>query len=53
MQKDAPPLAWIQEMTVKEVAPEGSMSFEIRHSAVVTGEFALISPDVATPRVPA
>jgi hydrogenase maturation protein HypF len=44
----APPLAWIQEMTVEELAPEGASGFELRHSAVETGEFALISPDVAT-----
>jgi hydrogenase maturation protein HypF len=45
---EAPPLAWIQEMEAAELAPEGGTSFEIRHSAVETGEFALISPDVAT-----
>ena len=45
---EAPPLAWIQEMEVAELAPEGGTGFEIRHSAVETGEFALISPDVAT-----
>ena len=45
---EAPPLAWIQEMEVAELEPEGGTGFEIRHSAVETGEFALISPDVAT-----
>ena len=45
---EAPPLAWIQEMEVAELAPEGGAGFEIRHSSVETGEFALISPDVAT-----
>ena len=45
---EAPPLAWIQEMEVAELAPEGGTGFEIRRSAVETGEFALISPDVAT-----
>ena len=35
-------------MEVDELAPEGGAGFEIRHSAVETGEFALISPDVAT-----
>jgi hydrogenase maturation protein HypF len=44
---DAPPLAWIQEMAVEELPPDGATAFEIRHSAVETGEFALISPDVA------
>jgi len=45
---EAPPLAWIQQMEVAELAPEGGTGFEIRQSAVETGEFALISPDVAT-----
>jgi hydrogenase maturation protein HypF len=45
---EAPPLAWIQEMTVEELPLEGGQGFEIRHSALETGEFALISPDVAT-----
>ena len=45
---EAPPLAWIQEMDVAELDPTGGAGFEIRHSAVDTGEFALISPDVAT-----
>jgi hydrogenase maturation protein HypF len=45
---EAPPLAWIQEMTVEELPIEGGQGFEIRHSEVETGEFALISPDVAT-----
>jgi hydrogenase maturation protein HypF len=45
---EAPPLAWIQEMEVDELDPWGETGFEIRHSAVETGEFALISPDVAT-----
>jgi len=31
---EAPPLAWIQEMEVAELAPEGGIGFEIRHSAV-------------------
>ncbi|HUB77426.1 MAG TPA: carbamoyltransferase HypF [Bryobacteraceae bacterium] len=45
---EAPPLAWIQEMSVEELPPAGGRDFVIRHSAVETGEFALISPDVAT-----
>jgi hydrogenase maturation protein HypF len=45
---EAPPLAWIQEMEVADLESMGETSFEIRHSAVETGEFALISPDVAT-----
>jgi hydrogenase maturation protein HypF len=48
VREEAPPLAWIQEMEVAEVAPLGGAGFEILQSAVETGEFALISPDVAT-----
>src|ERR1039458_2736243 len=45
---DPPPLAWIQEMQVSEVAALGETAFVIRQSLASTGEFALISPDVAT-----
>jgi hydrogenase maturation protein HypF len=45
---DAPPLAWIQDLEVAELALTGERGFEIRQSVVRTGEFALISPDVAT-----
>lgn len=45
---EAPPLAWIQDISIEELPPEGGAGFQIRESAVQTGEFALISPDVAT-----
>jgi hydrogenase maturation protein HypF len=45
---DAPPLAWIQEMAVDEVEAAGATEFTIRESVAETGEFALVSPDVAT-----
>jgi hydrogenase maturation protein HypF len=45
---EAPPLAWIQEMQVSEVAALGETAFVIRQSLASTGEFALVSPDVAT-----
>jgi hydrogenase maturation protein HypF len=45
---EAPPLAWIQEMQVSEVAALGETAFAIRPSLASTGEFALVSPDVAT-----
>jgi hydrogenase maturation protein HypF len=45
---DAPPLAWIQESETTEVEPTSEQSFVIRESLSTTGEFALISPDVAT-----
>ncbi len=45
---EAPPLAWIQEMEVTEIEPAGDREFAIRESVAETGEFALVSPDVAT-----
>ncbi len=45
---DAPPLAWIQQVEVAEADLLGECEFQIRESVAVTGEFALISPDVAT-----
>jgi hydrogenase maturation protein HypF len=44
----APPLAWIQDSRCSELVPTGEAAFSIRPSAARTGEFALISPDVAT-----
>lgn len=46
--REPPPLAWIQETEIVELAPAGESSFAIRESLEETGEFALISPDVAT-----
>ena len=43
-----PPLARIEEFTTDESGPLGDISFEIRASLPVEGEFALVSPDVAT-----
>ena len=48
IREEAPPLAWIQELQGDEIPPIGEIGFEIRASAAETGEFALISPDVAT-----
>ena len=45
---EPPPLAWIQESEIEEMPSTGEQSFIIRESLSVTGEFALISPDVAT-----
>jgi hydrogenase maturation protein HypF len=44
----APPLAWIQGSSSSELVPTGEVAFSIRPSAARAGEFALISPDVAT-----
>ncbi len=46
--QEAPPLAWIQQSRVAEATPLGECDFAIRESLAVTGEFALVSPDVAT-----
>ena len=48
LKEDPPPLAWIQEMEVEELEAAGDADFAIRASVSETGEFALISPDVAT-----
>ena len=43
-----PPLAHVEEVTTAELDPLGDEVFEIKASLPVDGEFALISPDVAT-----
>ena len=43
-----PPLAWIQHTEVEDLPLVGETEFTIRHSVEQAGEFALISPDVAT-----
>jgi len=48
IKNDPPPLAWIQEMEVVELPTAGDATFTIRASVAETGEFALVSPDVAT-----
>ncbi|MFN2388168.1 MAG: carbamoyltransferase HypF [Actinomycetota bacterium] len=45
---EPPPLAVVEDVTTRDLAPEGSMSFEIRESADGTGMRAPISPDIAT-----
>ena len=45
---EPPPLAWIQEIEIVELEALGEEAFSIRGSVAETGEFALVSPDVAT-----
>jgi hydrogenase maturation protein HypF len=45
---EPPPLAWIQETEIVEMEALGEEAFSIRSSVAVAGEFALVSPDVAT-----
>ena len=46
--EEAPPLAWIQEMKTEELPLERGIASKFVIAKRVTGEFALISPDVAT-----
>jgi hydrogenase maturation protein HypF len=46
--RNPPPLAWIQHAEIVETEALGEEEFEIRESVAVAGEFALVSPDVAT-----
>ncbi len=46
--RQPPPLAWVQEAECSELEASGERTFAIRPSAPETGEFALVSPDVAT-----
>jgi len=48
VRSEAPPLARIEEMLVAEIDPLGERDFAIRESQALEGEFALVSPDVAT-----
>ncbi len=48
LKTDAPPLSAIEEVSVSEVDPQGDLGFSIRESHSQSGEFVLVSPDVAT-----
>jgi hydrogenase maturation protein HypF len=48
LRTDAPPLASIEEVTVRQAAPTGATSFRIVHSADSGGVRALVSSDSAT-----
>jgi hydrogenase maturation protein HypF len=48
VRESPPPLAWIERCDSEELAPEGGDGFTIRASESASGEFALVSPDVAT-----
>jgi hydrogenase maturation protein HypF len=43
-----PPLARIEEVSITDIDPLGDVRFAIRESCAETGEFVLVSPDVAT-----
>jgi hydrogenase maturation protein HypF len=44
----APPLAHIVAVQVRDAPPNGYIHFEIRHSIAEEGRYQLISPDIAT-----
>jgi len=48
LEKKAPPLAHIENVTIKHQPPIGYKDFEIGHSQAQEGKYQLISPDVAT-----
>jgi hydrogenase maturation protein HypF len=48
LQSSPPPCSHIEELSVEEIAPPGFEGFEIRQSKVISGEYQLISPDIAT-----
>ncbi len=48
LETKAPPLAYIENVTVKYHRPAGYKSFEIRKSQAQRGKYQLVSPDVAT-----
>ncbi|HEV3363204.1 MAG TPA: carbamoyltransferase HypF, partial [Acidimicrobiia bacterium] len=45
---DAPPLAVVERVSVRELDPQGEGTFRIVHSRDGSGRTALVSPDVAT-----
>jgi hydrogenase maturation protein HypF len=48
LEREHPPLAWIQDRAVSSLPPAGGHEFRIRPSVAETGRFALVSPDIAT-----
>jgi hydrogenase maturation protein HypF len=48
LDREHPPLAWIQDRAVTSLPPTGESEFRIRPSVAESGKFALISPDIAT-----
>jgi len=48
LEKQAPPLARIEGLSVSFAAPAGYRGFEIRQSIALPGKYQLVSPDIAT-----
>ena len=48
LRTEHPPLAWVRDLSVTELPPNGATGFTILPSVAETGKFALVSPDVAT-----
>jgi hydrogenase maturation protein HypF len=47
IRKDAPPLAQIDNVTIKQCPPDGFQTFEIVHSQAIPDAFIPISPDIS------
>ncbi len=50
LRTEAPPMASIQEITVRPLPPKHHASFDIRKSHAEEGKYQLVSPDIATCR---
>lgn len=48
LRKQAPPLAYITDLEARPIAPPHYQEFSIRHSEQQSGQYQLVSPDVAT-----
>ena len=48
LEKEAPPVSHIEDISVTRGNPVGHDKFEIRHSITEEGKYQLISPDIAT-----
>ncbi len=48
LQRELPPLARIEEITISDTEPTGAAAFTIESSVSEEAEFVLVSPDVAT-----
>ena len=48
LQEKAPPIARIESVAVRSIAPNGYGRFEILHSEAQAGAYQLVSPDIAT-----
>jgi hydrogenase maturation protein HypF len=48
LEREAPPRAYIEDVTISYHPPSGYKTFEIQQSVVEEGKYQLVSPDIAT-----